>query len=154
MRMLTVCLLVLTAMVLVKAPAQQVYRWTDEAGVVHYGTSPPMERGEPVLQLTPSQSDSAPDPQERLQKHQRLLDAYQRDRELKRQAEQQRAEQARRRAGHCQRLTIRWQELSHPGPIYFETSAGGRRYLSEQERQQRKSNLVEALQDYCGGVPE
>jgi len=153
MRTLTVCLL-LFAMVPAKPLAQEVYRWTDEAGMVHYGTSPPADKGESVMQLEPAGAGPTPDPQERLRKHQRLLDAYQRDRELKRLAAQQLAAQERRRAASCKRLTTRWQELSYPGPIYFETSDGGRRYLSEEERQQRKNTLVRALQDQCGGLPE
>ena len=154
MRMLIVCLLVFAVVVPAKALAQEVYRWTDGTGVVHYGTSPPNDKGEPVMQLTPAGNGAAPDPQERLRKHQRLLDAYQRDRELKHLAAQKLAAQERRRAGNCKLLTARWQELSYPGPIYFETSDGGRSYLSEEERQQQKNNLVRALQEHCGGLPE
>jgi hypothetical protein len=154
MRMLTVCLLVIFATVPAKTLAQDVYRWTDEAGVVHYGTSPPAEKGEPVMRLTPPETGSAPGMQERLRKQQRLLEAYQRDREIKRIAAQEQAEQERRHARSCKRLTARWQELSYPGPIYFETSGGGRRYLSEEERQQGKSQLVGPLREHCGGLPE
>jgi len=151
---LDVCLLVSMLPLSAMGLAQDVYRWTDENGMVHYGTRPPAEAGERVLQLGPSQAEAVPDAAERVRKQQRLLESYQRERELKQAAEAKRAAQERRVSRLCSGLNQQWRKLSHPGPIYVRESDGQRRYISDGERRQQKSALAEDLREHCGGVPD
>jgi len=154
MRALLICGLLLMAPLTQVVLAQEVYRWTDEHGQVHFGTRPPPCAGEPVMTIQPPAAESLPDPQDRSLTRQRLLQSYQRERELKQAAEQKRADQERLTLQRCRRLTVQWRRLSHPGPIYVKEPDGQRRYLSDDQRRQEKAALLDGLREYCDGPPE
>jgi hypothetical protein len=77
--------------------AAEVHRWTDAEGRVHYGDRPPA--GSQSVPVTTGASPSQPVPSdaERLERQQRMLDAYRQEREEKQQAEaRHKAEEAER----------------------------------------------------------
>jgi len=152
MRLLLLCLLLI---LLANAAADQVYRWTDARGQVHYGTQPPQGEAEKILMRSPQAvSNDGKSEDARAQMRQRLLDSYQHERELKKKDKAKMAKEKRRKNLRCKQLTRHWKNLHHYGPIYYQNEVGGRKFLNEKERQVEKEVLKNDLRKYCGKVPE
>jgi hypothetical protein len=136
--------------------ATDVYRWTDENGVVHFGERPPQVGGERIeLRQQPGQAkDLDAAAADRRQRQQRLLDAYsyERSRKKQQQAEVEAAEA--RDARRCDRLKRHWRSLSWGGPVYYGQDDGGRRYLSESERNAEKRTVRQTYEASCRGTLE
>lgn len=151
----TFLLLVCWPLYVAAEPSNQgVYRWTDEAGQVHYGTRPPGDDARRILTRRPEAlSNDRMSEDARADLRRRMLESYQREREIRQQAEAQRSAQEQREALRCKQLTRHWKKLHHSGPIYYEDAQAGRRFLNEQERQAEKDALQQRLQAACGNVP-
>jgi len=136
--------------------AADVYRWTDEQGRVHYGQRPPPQGAEKMqLPATKATLPSADQPSaQRRDRQQRLLEAYEYEREQKRIAEARLAQQRERDAARCRELQKSWRLLSYAGPVYRTDTGGERRYLSEDERAAEKAELRRAHLQACGTEPQ
>lgn len=152
--MLRVFLMVLCALP-APALAADVYRWTDEAGQVHYGRQPPAGPAKRIDLPSGAAGRDKPqvDEAQRRARQQRLLDAYAYEREQKSLREKRDAQREQQRAQQCQRLQRHWRRLSHPGPIYFNEDEGGRRYLDDVQRAAEKDKLRPAYLEACGEAP-
>lgn len=156
MQLLTVALIILLAApVYADQAGQTVYRWTDENGMVHYGTNPPAGDAQKILMRSPQAvSNDGKSEDARAEMHRKMLDSYQRDREIKQQSKEQEAAAKRHLELRCKQLTRHWKNLHHYGPIYYEDAQGGRRFLNEEERQAEKDALAKRLKKVCGKVPK
>ncbi len=132
------------------AQAGGIYRWTDEAGRVHFGERPPPAGGGEAVKLRqgkpsamPAQSASNP-----LERQRKALKAFERDREYRRERAREKAAERRQAEQNCRVLRQEWRWLDHGGPIYLKNPDGSRRYLDEGERQRRKTALRKRL-DTC-----
>lgn len=129
---------------------QTVYRWVDENGQVHFGAQPQGGNAESIDIRTPNVSgDPVKSEQERAEARRRLLQSYERDREIKHEAQQKDEEQQRRRDRLCQQLKRHWRNLNHGGPIYYKNEQGGRRFLDESERQAEKADIAKRIKRTC-----
>ena len=145
-----------TAMLAVSTPyAADVYRWSDEQGRVHYGQRPPPQGAQKMLlpdtaagSVTADQASA-----QRRDRQQRLLEAFEYEREQKRAADTRAAQLREQDAAHCRDLQESWRLLSHPGPVYRTLANGERRYLSEDERAAEKADLRQAHLKTCGIEP-
>jgi hypothetical protein len=130
----------------------EIYRWTDEAGRVHYGERPPGDGAEPVVvRPSPAGGAAAPSEAQRRERQQRLLESFEYERA--RRAEQ-RAEAARladRRARDCRQVQAILRRLDHAGPVYVTDADGSRRYLDDAERAAEKARLEPTYERACGG---
>lgn len=136
--------------------AAEIFRWTDDTGQVHYGERPPDDRAQ-RLAIPGSRSaapGAVPDETQRRARQQRLLEAFEYERERKATRQAQDAEQARQRAVRCERLRRHWRRLSYAGPIYSAGEDGERRYLDDAERAAQKDRLRPAYQRACGEAPD
>jgi hypothetical protein len=132
----------------------EVYRWTDAEGRVHYGDRPsagsqsvPVGSGAATGQ--PPTNDA-----ERLQRQQRMLDAYRQEREEKQQAEAKRkADDAERErnCAHGRDVLARYERSSG---IYEPQADGTRRYLSEAEKESAIRAAQGDVKRWCGPVPK
>ena len=135
--------------------AEQVYRWVDENGRVHYGQLPQGKDAERVEIRSPQPvSNDARSEAERRAMRERLLQSYAAERREKQAAAAARAEQKRQRGLRCKQLDRAWKNLNHYGPIYYKNRVGDRVFLNEDERSAEKQRLAQQLQSQCGGVPE
>jgi hypothetical protein len=133
----------------------EFYRWTDEAGRVHYGERPPAEGAERIAIESPSTAtDPPPDEAARRARRERLLESfeYERSRKAEAAAEAERREQRRRR--DCDRAKQAWARLNYPGPIYLTDEEGTRRYLDEAGRVAEKARLRPAYRQACDAAPD
>lgn len=132
-----------------------VYRWTDDNGRVHYGSHPLVDNAEVVqMENAPLSEDSARDEVERRRQRQKVLDAYQREREFK-QADQAKAMHAKNeRAKRCRQLQSYWRFLGLQRRLFIKEEGGERHYLNEQERAAEKERTRQAMQRACGRLPD
>jgi len=148
------CLLILLA--LPSAPVvAEVYKWTDEAGRVHYGERLPPEGAQRMAlpEDGPSAAAPAADDAQRRARQQRLLESFSYERERKKQQQARTAEEARKRALACEQLRRSWRRLNFPAPVYFRQEDGERRYLDDSERAAELDRLRPAYRQACGEEP-
>lgn len=127
------------------ALAQGIYRWTDEAGQIHFGDRPATVGAEKV------KGASAGDPTtiERLQRQQELLHNYAEQRAEK--SEQSTKAQAEKvqRAAKCTKVKNRLVYLQQARYIYEQSDNGERRILSDSERESSAANAQEKVSRLC-----
>jgi hypothetical protein len=149
------CGVVLLTLCLALPAWADVYKWTDEAGRVHYGERPPGD-GAQRMQLPTRPAGPADDglsDAQRRARQQRVLEAYGYERERKKEAQARDAARDRQRAQACEELKQRWRRLNHPGPVYFSGEDGRRRYLDDSERAAEQDRMRPAYREACGGEP-
>ena len=134
----------------------EIYRWTDDNGQVHYGQRPAGDHAQRLEIRTESPATSSVQPveAERRARQQRLLDAYEYEREQKAQQAARAAHEARQQAVQCEQLRNQLRRLDYGGPIYFQTEGGERRYLDDDQRAAEITRLGSAYRKACGAPPE
>ena len=133
------------------AAAENIYRWTDDSGQVHYGSRPGADNAREVM-VDESPAAGTPAPasgQQRRERQQRLLESFERDRELKREQAQRQVKEQAKISKACRDLQSNWRWLNHSGPIYLRAEDGAREYLDETARQKQKTKLRQQLDRYC-----
>ena len=149
------CLLIIPFLCLSLPAVAEVYRWVDPDGQVHYGESPPSE-GALKIEL-PEALESSPEPDretaDRLARQQRLLDAYEHERERKEAAAADASRARQADAARCADLRQHWRRLSFAGPVYYQSPDGGRDYLNDEQREAAKQRLRPAYAAACGEPP-
>ncbi len=135
--------------------AEQVYRWTDASGGVHYGARPGMAGAEKIeIGSKAKTADDAKSELLREERRARLLQSFEHDRKRKAREEENAAAQKRRQARYCKQLKQRWKTLTFPGALYYENTGNKRRFLSEEDREGEKDRLRVPLKKYCGAAPQ
>jgi hypothetical protein len=135
------------------ADAAEVYRWTDEAGRVHFGERPPpggAERIELQQQAAPPPGDTGM--AERRARQQRMLEAFEYERERKRQRALETQQSQQRKDDYCRGLQRRLRFLDHAGPIYLRRDDGTREYLDDGQRAAQRREVEAARQRHCDGL--
>lgn len=128
--------------------AEEIYRWVDAEGRVHYGDIPP-DNAERV-ELAPAPAGD-PQLQQRRERGERLLDIMEEDR-LRRDEEQRAGAQADAdRRSKCERARQRSTRAAAANYIYQSTSdPDDPRILNEEERQKFEQQLQAEIRRYCG----
>lgn len=132
------------------AQAGGIYRWTDEAGRVHFGERPPPGMKSDTVKLRQGKPSAAParPASDALERQRKALKAFERDRQYRQERAREKAVQRRQAEQTCRALREEWRWLEHGGPIYLKNPDGSRHYLDEDERKRRKAALQERL-DAC-----
>ena len=133
------------------AGADQVYRWVDKDGHVHYSQTPPATTGvnAQTLNITPP----APDPttlrneQNLAQDLQKKNDQSQQDQQ-KAQAAQQQKDQDKQR---CDGLRQRLQLLQQSGRVASIDAQGNKNYISDADKAKQMQDLENTIAKDCGG---
>ena len=137
------------ACLLVTAPAlaNDIYKYVDEDGTVHYVDrptgAPTEERVAFVSQRNagaPRSNDSGPDWRERREARQEAQKAA--DEEANQQAE---------RAKLCQESRDRLQQYNQARRLYRNGEDGERVYLSDAEVQEARQKVVDLIEENCNG---
>jgi len=143
-RCLVVCLVCIFASAVASSA---VYKWVDDNGQVHYGEKPPHDDARELnLRQGPS-----PDAQleDRRQRQQKLLRAYEEEREVKRRQEQQAQRRNAERQSYCRRARVDLENARNSSVLYTRDDTGEKRFLSKSERRQYEAQLEAEVQRYC-----
>lgn len=133
------------------AGADQVYRWVDKDGHVHYSQTPPASTG--VNAQTVNIVPPAPDPttlqneqnlaQQMQDKNKQAQDAQQKDQVAQQQKDQQKKE--------CDYLQQRLAILQQSGRVATVDAQGNKNYISDDDRAKQMQQLQDQISKECGG---
>ena len=130
--------------------ADEVYRWVDAEGRVHYGDTPP-DNAERV-ELAPAPAGD-PQLQQRRERGERLLDIMEEDRRRRDDEQRAGAQVDAERRSKCERARQRSTRAAAANYIYQSTSDPDNPHiLSEEERQRFDQQLQAEIRRYCGGA--
>ncbi len=131
----------------------EVYRWVDEDGRVHFGDRPGAVEADKLDIPDPPPQKLDVDQQqldaERNAERQRLLDAFEEEREMKQRAKQEREAKERERQHNCIYARDILREYENTGSIYEPLAGGKRRYLSASERRQEIERARQEVRRWC-----
>lgn len=131
------------------AGADQVYRWVDKDGHVHYSQTPPSSTG--VNAQTLNINPPPPDPTG-LQNDQKLAQQAQ-DRDKQSQDAQKNAQQAQQeqaqRQKECDYLQQRMQVLQNAARVATVDAQGNRSYVSDDDRAKQEQQLQDQISKTC-----
>jgi hypothetical protein len=129
--------------------AAGVYKWTDEAGHVHYSDKPPETAAE-KLDIETRRTD----PEQltaRLSQDENRQEAAGIDPAEQERLEQREREQQMRRQENCQRAQKALASLLSATRVYEPLPGGERRYLEQDEIDQRKADAQADVDQWCNG---
>lgn len=130
------------------AISADVYKWTDEAGRVHYGDKPPDSNALPVeiRESPPVERDR----EKRRQKRDRLLEIFDEDRRRKMEKEEAARREKDKRARACAKARERLRKVVDAGFLYEKTGdPKNPRILTEDERQAETDRLRKQVGKWC-----
>lgn len=126
----------------------EVYHWVDENGQVHFDDQP---KGQATKQFKSYSTPSAThtDPQQRMERTRKLLNAYQIERQQEREQNARQKEEEEKRRKNCIRARDRLRQYQEYGSIYRLDDAGNRVYMSDQERVSAIQRSRESVAKWC-----
>lgn len=130
------------------APATDIYKWTDEAGRVHYSDSPDSTD---ALQLEIKSEPPQADPglPQRRQTRQKLLEQFSDERRTAATKAEQQARQQAAQDQKCDAARKLLRQYTHSGYLYEENEQGERRILNDAERAAEEARLRTAINKNC-----
>lgn len=128
------------------AAAEELYRWVDADGKVHFGDRPPQDAAvesieaklKPINRADATRREDFPD----TRRAQQIEQQYQSEKRLQYQQQARRAQQV------CSRARRELEILK--GPVYFVDAEGNESTISERERQAQARALEAQIREYCG----
>lgn len=149
-------MLVLALALCSSAVAQQVYRWVDADGNVHYSDQPPPDTATPREEVQ-VQGELPPERRaeaaRRLDEQQRQLEAGRSRRSQSQQETAQQAAEAQGREAARQRLCAEARtnlsRLIEVGPVFTVNDSGEREYLEDDRRQAEIARYRQVVDQAC-----
>jgi hypothetical protein len=125
----------LSLLLLLAAPglSAETYRWVDAQGQVHFEDRSQAQSGRDARSYRPPAA-AAEDPQQRLDKTRKLLNAYQAERQQAREQQEEQKQELAKRTRQCAIARDKLRQYQQYGGIYRLDDDGKRVYLSDQER--------------------
>jgi len=132
--------------------ANEIYKWTDAEGNVHYGDRPSGDPSEERMHITYSRTNSSA-VQARVATR-RESDEQRREAAAERDGEDQAAADARAereaREAKCTEFRGKLETMLTAPRLYREDENGERVYLDDAERQEARQRAEERIAEYCG----
>lgn len=133
------------------AMANEIYKWTDENGNVHYGDRPTNIQNEELMALSYRRTDPNT-VQQQVQKQAAAMTARQEARtaaaEEAKTAEAKAAEAAENQK-KCESYRARLQTFVQSRRLYRQDENGERVYLDEQQTQEARQRVEELIAEHC-----
>ena len=129
--------------------AGAIYKWTDAQGRVHYSDRP-ADADSGTLKIRPAPQPPQADMRERQTRQQKLLRAFEEERDLDRQKAAKAREEKRIRADNCASARQNLEAYRNARYLYDEDDSGERRILSHAERDQATEKMRQAVEYWCG----
>ena len=133
------------------AMANEIYKWTDEEGTVHYEDRPTGAATEERLQMTYNRTDNS-DVQRRVQAHVDARTAREEAQSVAAAAEQEAAESAAvaaERAQKCEKSRARLESYLQSRRLYRTDENGERVYLDDTQREEARRKAEEQITEFC-----
>lgn len=133
------------------AMANEIYKWTDENGTVHYGDRPSGAATEERLALTFTRTDNAA-VQQRVQARVEATAAREEARTAAAQAQEKAAEkeaEAAERAERCDKARARLERYLQSQRLYRMDENGERVYLDDTQLENERQKAEEQITEYC-----
>ena len=133
------------------AAANEIYKWTDENGTVHYGDRPSGATTEERLAMTYRRTDSAA-VQQRVQARVEATTARREARSAAAEAEEEAAEKeaiAAERAEQCDMARARLESFVQSRRLYRMDENGERVYLDDAQRENAQQKAEQQISEYC-----
>ena len=133
------------------AMANEIYKWTDEDGNVHYEDRPSGAASEERLAINYKRTDSGAVQQRISARHERQA-ARNEERSVAAAAEQEAAENAaaeEQRAQACERARARLETYLQSRRLYRTDENGERVYLDDAQRQEARQKAEEQITEFC-----
>ncbi len=133
------------------AMANEIYKWTDENGTVHYGDRPSGASTEERLAMTYTRTDNAA-VQQRVQARVDATTARREARSVAAASQEEAAEQeamAAERAQQCDRARARLETYLQSQRLYRTDENGERVYLDDAQRENARQKAEEQITEYC-----
>ena len=139
-----------SALVLVLAfPAQaEIFKWVDQDGNVHYGDKP-VENSQQLQISEESESAAGLSMEERRERRNKLLQAFDEDREQQNKQKAREKKQKERMQRNCLYARDRLKNYQKAGRLYRLDKDGNRVILSDAERQGSTERLKAEIKKYC-----
>jgi hypothetical protein len=133
------------------AVAEEVYKWVDKDGTVHYGEYAPGNRNVQTIETpdAPPPSDSAATPSERSEQQKKMIEQMSEDRIKKREDKDKAAKAEQEAKRLCNEWKTRAATLRDGGRIYRVNPDGERYFMSDAERQKELANAEGQVKRYC-----
>lgn len=133
------------------AIANEIYKWTDEEGNVHYEDRPTGAATEERLQMTYNRTDRS-DVQRRVQARVDARTAREEAQSVAAAAEQEAAESAAiaaERAQKCEKSRARLESYLQSRRLYRTDENGERVYLDDTQREEARRKAEEQITEFC-----
>lgn len=129
--------------------AGEVYRWTDEDGQVHFSDKPMNGDAEVLDMPEQPQRQGITTEQDRREKQQRLLRAFEEERIKRREARAKAEQEREQRRRHCHEARDNLRNYNQSGGIYDLDENGERVYMDEEERDAYIKKWRRAVARWC-----
>lgn len=133
------------------AMANEIYKWTDEDGTVHYGDRPSGDATEERVALTYRRTTATS--VERQMQAMADYGAAREEANAARSAESQQAAEAKaekeERQQRCQKYRAQLETMLQAHRLYREGEDGEREYLDDQQRQEARTKAEELIAENC-----
>jgi hypothetical protein len=133
--------------------ADEIYKWTDAEGNIHYEDRPSGEPSEERLQFSYNRTSSS-DVQKRVQAQRDTENARRKTREESAAEERTAAEEraaTEERLARCKSYRASLKTMLESRRVYREDEAGERQYLDETARAEARTKAEELIKETCGG---
>jgi preprotein translocase subunit SecD len=148
---LLICTVLVLALTGMAASADQVYRWVDKDGHVHYSQTPPASTS--VKAQTVNITPPAPDPvtlQNEQKLAQQIQDQNKQNQDSQKKAQQD-AQQKAQQQQQCDALRQRLQVLQQSGRVATVDAQGNKTYIPDDTRAKQEQDLQDTIAKQCGG---
>ena len=130
------------------APAKaEIYRWTDQTGVVHFGERPPMGSGAELVEIKNLHAD--PQAIKALQEIQRENESAHEARLQKRAEMRERAELKKRKVQQCADAKAHRESLVSATRLFKIAADGTRERLGEEARDEDLKRIDTSISELC-----
>lgn len=127
----------------------EIFKWVDGQGNVHYSDKPVKEDAQQMEIKVDSGSKARVSEQERLERRQRLLDAYDEDRAKKKEADAKEQKQKDQLKRECVVAKDRLARYERSRSLYDFDKDGNRIILDDKERQRITDTLRQQINQNC-----
>ncbi len=137
----------------VKERPRKIYKWRDKEGKVHYGRVPENVSAE-MIEVDPPRSDkqSIHISEKRRKLREKLLRAFEKERQKKQNAREEKKQKREEREKKCKELRYELNDLKEGGVLRYELDKTGKRhYLSDGEIEKRIVEMNKAYKENCEG---
>ena len=132
--------------------ADDIYKWTDENGNVHYEDRPSGEPSEQRLQFSYNRTN-AKSVQDRVEHQQDVANTRREAKDEAEAAERTAAEEraaAEQKLAQCDSYRAKLKTMLESRRVYREDESGERTYLDEAQRAEARSKAEELIKETCG----